>query len=273
MPQVFPPGADISHAEWLHAISTLDGAIAISKAVMDDFVIWQTEHLLHETPRRPFIHNWFHLGSDLSASAPTLGVPQTAQSLLGELKKTHTFLMVGTIEPRKAHIQVLEAFTLLWSQGHDIHLVIVGQEGWMGLDDAQRRDIPEVVRRLNSHPENKRHLHWLKGISDEYLEKIYEASACLIAASWGEGFGLPLVEAANHQVPVLARDIPVFREVAGLNATYFTAKSALELSNAVQAWVKQQTTKQVTDLAITQLTWSQSVQQICSSILVQAEQE
>ncbi len=273
MPQVFPPGADKSHAEWLHAISTLDGAIAISKAVMDDFVIWQTENLLHEMPRRPFIHNWFHLGSDLSASAPTLGVPQTAQSLLGELKKTHTFLMVGTIEPRKAHIQVLEAFTLLWSQGHHIHLVIVGQEGWKGLDDAQRRDIPEVVSRLNSHPENKRHLHWLKGISDEYLEKIYEASACLIAASWGEGFGLPLVEAANHQLPVLARDIPVFREVAGLNATYFTAKSAPELSNAVQAWVKQRATKQVTDQAITQLTWKQSVQQLCSSILVQSEQE
>ena len=54
---------------------------------------------------------------------------------------------------------------------------------------------------------------WLEGISDEYLDKVYAASTCLIAASEGEGFGLPLIEAAQHKLPIIARDIPVFREV------------------------------------------------------------
>ena len=43
-------------------------------------------------------------------------------------------------------------------------------------------------------------------------------SACLIAASFGEGFCLPLIEAAKHDLPMIARDIPVFREVAGQSA-------------------------------------------------------
>lgn len=40
------------------------------------------------------------------------------------------------------------------------------------------------------------------------------SSTCLIAASFGEGFGLPLIEAAQHGLPIMARDIAVFREVA-----------------------------------------------------------
>ena len=56
-------------------------------------------------------------------------------------------------------------------------------------------------------------LFWLEGISDEYLEKIYDAATCLIAASEGEGFGLPLIKVAQHKLPIIARDIPVFREV------------------------------------------------------------
>ena len=39
--------------------------------------------------------------------------------------------------------------------------------------------------------------------------------------SEGEGFGLPLIEAAQYGLPIIARDIPVFREVAGENAYYF----------------------------------------------------
>ena len=47
----------------------------------------------------------------------------------------------------------------------------------------------------------------LQGISDEYLEQVYAASTCLIAASINEGFGLPLIEAARHGIPIVARDI------------------------------------------------------------------
>ncbi|KAB2854879.1 MAG: glycosyltransferase family 4 protein, partial [Bauldia sp.] len=80
-------------------------------------------------------------------------------------------------------------------------------------------------------------LFWLEGVADEYLERVYAASDCLIAASEGEGFGLPLVEAARHRLSILARDIPVFREVAGDHAAYFSGLEPEDLSGAVERWL------------------------------------
>ena len=55
----------------------------------------------------------------------------------------------------------------------------------------------------------------------------------MIAASWDEGFGLPIIEALSHQKAVLARDIAVFREVGGENALYF--KDNFELYDILKA--------------------------------------
>jgi glycosyltransferase involved in cell wall biosynthesis len=59
----------------------------------------------------------------------------------------------------------------------------------------------------------------------------------LIAASEGEGFGLLLIEAARHGLPIIARDMPVFREVAGEHAFYFSADWPEELADAIQQWL------------------------------------
>jgi hypothetical protein len=74
-------------------------------------------------------------------------------------------------------MQVLDAFDQLWSQGLDINLIVAGAEGWQHLPQAMRRTIPQIVTRLRSHPERGRRLFWVKGPSDEYLEKIYAASS------------------------------------------------------------------------------------------------
>ena len=93
------------------------------------------------------------------------------------------------------------------------------------------------LRDIRSHPELGRRLFWLEGISDEYLERVYDASVCLIAASEGEGFGLPLIEAAQHRLAVIARDIPVFHEVAGEHAYYFSGRDPGDIAAAVQEWL------------------------------------
>ena len=94
--------------------------------------------------------------------------------------------------------------------------------------------VEELVERLHHHPELGERLFWLGGISDEYLEKVYSSSSCLIAASEGEGFGLPLIEAAQHKLPIIARDIPVFRETAGEYALYFQNS---ELVATIEKWL------------------------------------
>jgi hypothetical protein len=61
-----------------------------------------------------------------------------------------------------------------------VRLVIVGGEGWKGLPDNQRRTIPTIMARLRNHPELGQRLHWLQGISDEYLDQVYQHCACLL---------------------------------------------------------------------------------------------
>jgi glycosyltransferase involved in cell wall biosynthesis len=136
--------------------------------------------------------------------------------------------MVGTVEPRKGHALALEAFEALWSAGQRVNLVIVGKQGWM---------VDALAHRLRQHHEQGKRLFWLEAVSDEYLEKLYASANCLIAASEGEGFGLPLIEGAMHGLPILATDLPVFREVAGAHASYFEGKAS-SLAAAIREWLE-----------------------------------
>jgi len=238
MPEAFPPGADRLHTQWLQTISRFDGAVCISKAVADALVGWLPKTDFNQHGGQPFRIGWFHLGADVANSAATRGLPGDVEWTLQQLRARPSFLMVGTVEPRKGYLQALEAFTQIWRSGQDVNLVIVGKEGWKGLPENMRRTIPEIVQRLKSHHELGQRLFWLAGISDEYLERVYAASTCLIAASEGEGFGLPLIEAAQHKLPIIMRDIPVFREVAGDHAFYFSGLEPKYLVEAIQSWIK-----------------------------------
>lgn len=268
MPNVFPAGADKVHLQWLKAISEFDGAVCISKAVADELIAWHDECQISSCERRSYQFDWFHLGADVSNSAPSVGLPDNAEAIIAQLEIRPSFLMVGTIEPRKGYFQVIEAFTELWDNGYDINLVVVGHEGWKTLSDEVCRDIPETVQKLKNHPELNNRLFWLEGISDEFLEKLYAGSTCLISASYGEGFGLPLIEAAQHKLPIFARDIPVFREVAGEHAEYFTAKTSEQLASAISDWLaKYKNGTAALSENMRWLTWQQSAQQLLSKIL------
>jgi glycosyltransferase involved in cell wall biosynthesis len=257
LPQHFNTNAAEGFRQWLEVVIESDGAICISETVANELSDWIKAN--RPSRLRPFDINWFHLGADVDSSAPTKGLPVNAQTILEGIGSRSSFLMVGTIEPRKAHAQVLQAFEQLWQAGHDVNLVIVGKQGWL---------VDNLIKQLRSHPELNNRLFWLDGISDEYLEKVYAASTCLIAASYGEGFGLPLIEAAQHKLPIMARDIPVFREVAGAHAWYFNAGNGTELANAVKDWRACHEEKQVPlSENISFLTWEQSamrLMQLCT---------
>lgn len=225
MPHAFILETDI-HKIWLETITAFDGAVCISRAVADELMDWLEAN--GQQRSRPFNIHWFHLGADIENSVPTFGLPADAGGVLERIARVPSFLMVGTVEPRKGQQQTLDAFELLWARGVDINLVIVGKKGWK---------VEGLVERLRHHHELGKHLFWLKGISDEYLEKVYAASACLVAASEGEGFGLPLIEAARHKLAIIARGIPVFREIAGEHAFYFDGLAPDNLASAVEEWL------------------------------------
>jgi len=227
LPEYFAPGAATNHENWLRVVAKADVAVCISQAVADDLSLWLSENPQAAGSQSPRIHA-VHLGADLMHTMATRGVPTDASWLLQQMRQRPSFLMVGTLEPRKAHSAVLAAFEQLWDEGHDVVLVISGRAGWM---------VDALVASLRSHPEHGSRLFWVEDSSDEYLEQIYSASACLIAASHGEGFGLPLVEATQHGLAIIARDLPVFREVAGEHAFYFKDDSPDALSAALEQWL------------------------------------
>ena len=256
-PDWAPEEAAVGLKNWLACVSQVStGLLCISESVANDVRLWLQHNPLvrHQPPKIAS----FHLGADVENSAPSKGLPADATQILKAIHTKTSFLTVGTLEPRKGHLQTLAAFELLWAQKVDVNWVIVGKKGWM---------VDELAQRISSHAELGKRLFWLDGISDEYLERIYKASACLVSASEGEGFGLPLIEAAKQGIPILARDLAVFREVAGNHAFYFTGLSADDLALAVQDWLSLHQSKQVPDSKLIPiLTWAQSTQQLVSQL-------
>lgn len=249
----------VSHAfkQWLKTITRYDKVLCISKAVADDLTSWIKEQGNEGSNDRLNV-GWFHLGADIENSQPTLGVPADAEQVLDALRARPSFLMVGTVEPRKGHIQTLKAFELLWRRGVDVNLVLVGKHGWLS---------EEATRQIRNHDEIGKRFFWLDRASDEYLENIYGASACLIASSEGEGFGLPLIEAARHELPILARDLAVFQEIAGDHAFYFGGALPDDLAQAVSAWLELfKDQAQPKSAGIPWLTWQQSTQQLLTFV-------
>ena len=253
----FSPGMSDLHRRWLQALARTDGVACISAAVANEMVDFLQVSAI---PRqRPFGVGFFHLGADIEASLPTSHLPENAAEVLRALGASPSFLMVGTVEPRKHHAQALAAFEALWARGIAANLVIVGGQGWM---------VEEFAAKLRHHPQRGRRLFWLEGISDEYLERIYAACTALIAASENEGFGLPLIEAAKHELPILARDIPVFREVAGEHAHYFSGHAGSDLARALETWLAlHQAGKAPKSDGLPWLTWAQSTQQLLAVVL------
>ncbi len=257
-PDWAPEEAATGLKAWLEVVSQVStGLLCISESVANEVRAW----LRQNPPARyhlPSISS-FHLGADVDSSAPSQGMPSEAAYVLKTLKSRPSFLTVGTLEPRKGHRQTLAAFELLWALKIDVNLVFVGKKGWM---------VDDLATLINNHAELGKRLFWLDGISDEYLGHIYAASTCLLSASEGEGFGLPLIEAAKQRIPVLARDLPVFREVAGDHAFYFGGFTPQDLANAVQQWLTLNQTTQTPDSKnMPILTWAQSAEQLVGKLL------
>jgi glycosyltransferase involved in cell wall biosynthesis len=201
------------------AVAVSDSLICISKAVADEVV--EVIHNLGLPHRDGIRIGWWHLGSDLPRSvvgAPSSGVVEFFRD------QRKTFVMVGTVEPRKGHAVALDAIEFLWKQGLDVHLMILGREGW---------NVSNLMRRLREHPESGRRLFWQADVSDADITYAYKNSTALLFPSLSEGYGLPIVEAARLGLGTIASDIPVLREVGGEGTVYVPVDDPLGLANAI----------------------------------------
>jgi len=226
-PQWFNVKTTRNFTRWIKTIAIYaDSIVCISDAAKSEVNVWLQQKyglVLGELPI-----NVIPLGADLLLSAPSYGLPDNSDGLMMMLAEKPFVLMVGTLEPRKGHAQIVEIFNQLWLQSVDVRLVIVGKSGWK-TEDLQDQ--------LKHHPFVDSMLFWLDNVTDEFLGVLYKACNGVLLASKAEGFGLPLIEAMHYKKPVLARDIPVFREVGKDNVDYFSDQNDTDCMNDVNRWL------------------------------------
>jgi glycosyltransferase involved in cell wall biosynthesis len=116
------------------------------------------------------------------------------------------FLFVGTLEPRKNLVRLLEAYGgLPEALREEVSFVIAGGKGW-GNDNIQ-----DHIERLNLSEQ----VHVIGYVDEKSLSTLYAHALFLTMPSLGEGFGLPLTEAMTRGVPVLTSHSSSMPEVAG----------------------------------------------------------
>ena len=257
MPEVTTPEMHAAFAAWMQGLRReADRLVCISAAVADEVRLWLCGHTAEGA--LPELSS-FHLGADWPAPNDEGKDAKALPPALHNPQARPTLLMVGTVEPRKGHRQALDAFELLWAQGTDVALVIVGRQGWM---------VEALCERLRAHPEQGRRLFWLERADDVVLEQLYRHCSGLLAASEAEGFGLPLVEAAQRGLPIVARALPVFKEVAGAHAFYFVGKEPQALADALQQWLELHASKRAPDSrGMRWQSWRASAAQLLEAVL------
>jgi len=257
-PDFYPAEIEDMQRTWLTSIAAVaDGLVCISRSVESELLDWLDRH----GPARdsPLNVGAFRLGADIDGSVPTSGDSNEGAELIARMGVVPSAVMVGTVEPRKGHRQVVAAFEQLWRDGIGLDLVIVGKKGWM---------VDDFASMLHTHSEAGRRLHWIQDASDAMVDRVYARACVLVAASLGEGFGLPLVEAARHGLPIVARDLPVFREVAGEHAYYFSGRSADDLAGALKAWLElRREARHPRSEGLPHLTWAESTDELLDVVL------
>jgi glycosyltransferase involved in cell wall biosynthesis len=110
-----------------------------------------------------------------------------------------------------------------------------------------------------------KHVFFLENPTDAELEILYSNATALIAASQIEGFGLPIIEAAQHKLPALASDIPVFREVGGDGVIYFSLDSPGQLIDAIHDMVRlRQEDRIILASKVKYISWKESSSKLLS---------
>lgn len=224
----------LAHPEWLSSRTRRVAPFVISRvAHFADRIICATEHAAGEIVR------YFRVPSNRVSVVPW-GIsddwfdPVPAERVNRTLKKYELapgfVLAVGTIQPRKNVMRLIEAYERLPRQVRlDHQLVIVGRLGW-GSDD-----VALAIRRLQEAGSAR----WLQDMrSNEELRDIYAAARVLVFPSLYEGFGLPLLEAFASGLPVITSNATCLPEVSRGAALEFDPLDGIALADAIASLVR-----------------------------------
>lgn len=179
------------------SIRMADGVIAVSDFTSSEISKWMPDvsHKVKTVLEAPFF--------EVSEAAPMLG---------------DYFLFVGTLEPRKNLVRLLEAYKIYLNSAADpLPLRLCGAAGWGDIN------IEKVLTELSLH----RYVTVEGYVSDNELKGIYQNARMLLMPSLYEGFGLPILEAYSQGTPVMTSGHGAMKEIAG-SAALFVDPVSLE---------------------------------------------
>ena len=244
-------------AYWFDKITlSTDGVVAISETMADSVRHYiESASGCYKAPSFPILH--FYLGSELDLVKRSDGVDNNIRNIfdLG----THVFIVVGSIEPRKNHKFILDAFDRFWAKDGNATLVLIGREGWRNED---------TLERIANHPRLGTQLYLLRSASDTELDFCYCNASALLFASIVEGFGLPIVEAFQRGLPVICSDIAIFREIASGRARFFDLSSADNLVRELEDFCRSvDLSSRKNRVPQKWIAWQESVEQLLNNVL------
>lgn len=188
-----------------------------------------------------------------AVTAIRLGIKQNTSMntsiTIGQLEKKYGFsspyiFYLGTIQPRKNLIRLMDAFAILSKKHTNLQLVIVGRKGWMYepiLARPQELGIAEKV-------------HFLDFAPDDEARVLYANAACFVLPSLYEGFGLPVLEAMQAGCPVVTSNVSSLPEIGGDAALYCNPEDVDDIAAQIE--------KVITDSALRKVMVAKGLEQV-----------
>ncbi len=166
----------------------------------------------------------FHLGCDLPAAKRTAELP-------AELEGKKFALYVSTIEPRKNHRIIYEAYQHAVEAGtlnaQECCVVFVGHTGW---------NVNNLLDEIRANPITRDRFFMYEAVSDEFLHALYKYARMVVFPSYYEGFGLSLVEALALGKACIASDTPALVEVSEGRASHVRARDTISWAAALSEY-------------------------------------
>lgn len=190
------------------------------------------------------------------ASAKTIVTPEGVAPLylsqatqkLAQAKQKKQLVYTGSLYPHKNVKLIIQALPFL----PNFKLLLVGS----------RTVFQESLKQYVAQHGLSERVEFLGRLSDEEIVQLYQESYALVFPSFSEGFGLPGLEAMAVGLPVVASDIPVFREIYGSAAAYFDPYSVAELVETLHTLEPSRATLvRAGKKRVTQFSWSAMAQQ------------